>query len=423
MNVHAEVVDTSMAYKETVDSTGIVYPKGTIKVRLDNGGNNSGQPTEAYATPLNANDFEIPITGEHVLLTTANTSDTNIDRIRTGYFYSKPINAVNNLNVNVLTGFYNTKAVKSGDQTLQNGIRNTDQSTSIFQSPKLYTFGTSNLSFLQPFEGDRIIQSRFGSAIRFSSTVKGDTSIYNNRPPWDGSAANSPLIVIANGISSLTKNSSQYAIENINDDNSSIYITSEQQVDLKPSQVINETISTIGSYSNSQVIINADRLVFNSKSNSIVLSASETIAMSTPDWKLDMNKFFNLMYQFVDEVTKIANQQETIATGVGPTGLSTNVAKFIQIFNDLTAMKSSGGTPIASISTPEIVTPAANLDTQTTLAITDTATLDPTGASTVTTSQTPITQTTPVSTAAESSYQGIGNSVDTASNDSFDTLE
>ena len=145
--------------------------------------------------------------------------------------------------------------------------------------------------------------------------------------------------------------------------------------------------------------------------------------MSTPDWKLDMNKFFNLMYQFVDEVTKIANQQETIATGVGPTGLSTNVAKFIQIFNDLTAMKSSGGTPIASISTPEIVTSTANLDTQTTLAITDTATSDPTGASTVTTSQTPITQTTPVSTAAESSYQDIGNSVDTAADDSFDTLE
>lgn len=423
MNVHAEVVDTSMAYKETVDSTGIVYPKGTIKVRLDNGGNNSGQPTEIYATPLNANDFEIPITGEHVLLTTANTSDTNIDRIRTGYFYSKSINAVNNLNVNVLTGFYNTKAVKSGDQTLQNGIRNTDQSTSIFQSPKLYTFGTSNLSFLQPFEGDRIMQSRFGSAIRFSSTVKGDTSIYNSRPSWDGNAANSPLIVISNGISSLAKNSTQYAIENINDDNSSIYITSEQQVDLKPSQTINETISTISSYSNSQVIINADRLVFNAKSNSIVLAASQTIAMSTPDWKLDMNKFFNLVYQFIEEVTKITNQQETIATGVGPTGLSTNVAKFIQIFNELTAMKSAGGTPIASISTPEIVTPTTNLDAQTTTPATDTATSDPTGGSTVTTSQTPITQTTPNSTASESSYQGISDSVDDTIDSSTEILE
>jgi hypothetical protein len=158
------------------------------------------------------------------------------------------------------------------------------------------------------------------------------------------------LVIISSGITDITSDPTKYAIEEINADKSSIYLTSDQNIKLLPAQKLNAVITDVADYTNSQVIINADRLIFNSKSDSIVLASFKTVAVSTPDWKIDMNNFFNLMFEFVDEIRKLANKEETIATGVGPTGLFTNVAKLTEIYNKINDMKS---TPSAAATAPK----------------------------------------------------------------------
>jgi hypothetical protein len=133
-----------------------------------------------------------------------------------------------------------------------------------------------------------------------------------------------------------------------------------------------------------------------------------------------MNKFFNLIYQFVEEVTKITNQQETIATGVGPTGLATNVAKFIQILNELTVMKSTGTTTVASITTPEITQVVPNLDTQPAQPATENATS--TGNNTTETVNGTI-DTTTIQTSVDEAYAPINSTDDTIDTNNTNVLD
>jgi hypothetical protein len=123
-----------------------------------------------------------------------------------------------------------------------------------------------------PYSGDVILEGRLGQSIRFSQTIPEST-------PWSGSVQGAPLIVISNGQSSYP-NGFTHISEDINLDDSSIYLTSKQGIPLRESQQFTQTSYTPTSlYDSSQVIINSGRLVFNSKSDSITLTATSTIGI------------------------------------------------------------------------------------------------------------------------------------------------
>jgi hypothetical protein len=63
----AEVIASDISYKQSTDEDGNVYPRGTIKFRTRAGGT-SAMPIEDIACPLNANDFEVPLVGEHIII-------------------------------------------------------------------------------------------------------------------------------------------------------------------------------------------------------------------------------------------------------------------------------------------------------------------------------------------------------------------
>ena len=74
--------------------------------------------------------------------------------------------------------------------------------------------------------------------------------------------------------------------EDINNDKSSIYLTSNQQLPLFPSSVNNSSFSkstpptNVGQYEGNQIILNSGRLVFNAKSDSILALANKSIQLS-----------------------------------------------------------------------------------------------------------------------------------------------
>ena len=122
------------------------------------------------------------------------------------YFYYPPINVWNNSSGNPLPSEPDIQLVNGdlplGEYTTEDKVMNTKN--------------------MLPFEGDMILEGRFGNSIRFgSSTPRGKNNWSENDSEGD------PITIISNG---QTPQGSA-AVEDINGDASSIYLTSNQNID------------------------------------------------------------------------------------------------------------------------------------------------------------------------------------------------
>jgi hypothetical protein len=136
-----------------------------------------------------------------------------------------------------------------------------------------------NIKTLLPFEGDHIIQGRQGAAIRFSSTTK----LYNDLNEWSSiGSEDSPITLITTG---LNFTSQSYYVEQINNDSSSLYLTTTQKIPLQTNRTgtLNPLTNPLNvpDYFNSQIIINSDRVTLNSKKDEVMIFATTNIELNT----------------------------------------------------------------------------------------------------------------------------------------------
>jgi hypothetical protein len=137
-----------------------------------------------------------------------------------------------------------------------------------------------NIRSLLAFEGDHIIQGRQGAGLRFSSTTK----LFNSLNEWSSVGnEDNPITVLTNGFN-FTEDKKFY-VEKINQDASSIYLTSTQKLPLQTDKtgVLNPLTNPLNApdYFNSQVILNADRITLNSKKDEVMLFAKTNIELNT----------------------------------------------------------------------------------------------------------------------------------------------
>ena len=95
--------------------------------------------------------------------------------------------------------------------------------------PKGYSFAEKDIKSLTPFEGDTIIESRFGQSIRFGST----TSVMRKFNHWSTAGNNGdPIMIIRNGQGKVSNPIDKFAttVEDINSDSTSIYLTAGQSI-------------------------------------------------------------------------------------------------------------------------------------------------------------------------------------------------
>lgn len=87
-----------------------------------------------------------------------------------------------------------------------------------------------NVKKLKYFEGDSVLQARFGQSIRFGSTVP----VMKNRNTWSNSGKNGDPITIILNEQGNRPEISQFdtLVEDINRDGSSIYMTSTQEINI-----------------------------------------------------------------------------------------------------------------------------------------------------------------------------------------------
>ena len=142
----------------------------------------------------------------------------------------------------------------------------------------------NNIRNLQPFEGDILLEGRWGNTMRLGSTVSNSTP--SNM--WSNSGVNGePIIILKNGQTNSEADPWIPQVEDINSDMSSIYLTSNQQIPIEGASVDYNSYTSPPEnpniFTGEQVLINSGRLYFNAKKDSILLSANTSINLNTQD--------------------------------------------------------------------------------------------------------------------------------------------
>jgi hypothetical protein len=267
--------ETHPRFKELGEWNGL----GTIEYEDVNNPLPSNIPPTAK--PLLSNNKKFPLINEIVYL--LQQPDTSIFEFSTGNqtYYLDVVSLWNNNHHNAYPSTPNVlppSQQKDYVQTQAGNVRRvTDQSTEIFLGK---TFKErSNIHPLLPFEGDMLYEGRWGNSIRIGSTVK-DTP--NN---WSTTGSNGdPITIIRNGQGRQTEEGWIPTVENINNDDSSVYFTSTQKIPLKASSTIYNSYTTAPTapdqYAGKQVILNSGRLVFNTTQDHLLLSSAQTIGFN-----------------------------------------------------------------------------------------------------------------------------------------------
>ena len=257
----------------------------------DNNLNNS-----LIAKPLLSNSKNYPLVNEFILLFKLPNNQIFFNESNdTSYFYLNPISIWNNPHINsypnVELSSTTQPSEKKSYQAIEEGQTRKSSNEEVnysYNSPLVGgTFiERSNIHPLLAFAGDVITEGRWGNSVRLGSTAKTDSILYGNNWSSTGEDGN-PITIIRNGQPTDASEEGYLPIvEDINKDLSSIYLTSNQTIPLETTITNNPTISnnqpqSIGSYGGSQVMLNSDRLVFNTKVDSIILNSQSTISLTS----------------------------------------------------------------------------------------------------------------------------------------------
>lgn len=196
--------------------------------------------SRGYAKPLYTNQKLYPLINETIYLILGPTYTIPDNSNNRELYYISSFNAWNSSHINPLP-------ITSNDEITNSSELNNEYGK---------TFNIKdNIRSLISFEGDHILEGRWGNSIRFGSTVTNS----NTQSPWSLSGNNGdPIIIIRNGQTSNESNEGilvDFTLENVNTDPSSIYMTNNQQI---PINVAKKSLATFGLNYNNPPIFGID---------------------------------------------------------------------------------------------------------------------------------------------------------------------
>jgi hypothetical protein len=310
--------------------------------------------TFGYAKPLNSNLKRYPLVNELVYILTFPNTNIGNNPYSVNAYYISTLGLWNHPHHNGYPDTPNqlpTDQQKDYTQTELGSVRRvTDKSTEIFLGKTFVE--RANIHPLLPFEGDVITEGRWGNSIRLGSTVNNSF----NQNNWSTVGNNGdPIVIIRNGQGFQTQEGWVPITENVKNDESSIYLTSTQQV---PIEVSSNSYTSYKSsppslpdkYSKPQIILNSGRLVLNSYEDHILLSSIKSINLNaissvnidTPKTVIQSNKIYlgkneaeeplmlgiqtvNLLKDLVQSLTTFMTITSTATTNVCVPGLPTTL--------------------------------------------------------------------------------------------------
>jgi hypothetical protein len=284
------VLDENHKYYELVGQWNGI---GAIFYEIVNKSGTKSYPN--FALPYDSQLKTYPLINEIVLLISLPNQSMGLVSSNESYFYMSPLGIWNHPHhdayPNVLDGINDEEQTRDYPTTTSGSVRRvTDGSTEIdlnSSNPSQNTFVEKvNIHPLMPFMGDSLLEGRHGQSLRFGSTAKSNSEKKNN---WSDSGTNGdPITILRNGQPSKVSDEGWIPItENINNDLSSIYLTSTQKIPYNLSKEekekwINPPIFP-GQYILPQILLNASQISINSKEDSILLSSKKSIGLTCWD--------------------------------------------------------------------------------------------------------------------------------------------
>jgi len=187
--------------------------------------NVEGSISPAY--PIFSSFRQYPMAAEIVFIIPGPSQGLNDSRERQKLYYFPPYSLWNSVNHNAFPNLQEyADYLKEFYANAPNGfdaqVPNLPIGNTFIENP--------NVRSLSPFEGDTIVESRFGQSIRFGSTNLRSKTLNT----WSKSGEpGKPITIIRNGQGPQSNNDKfELTVENINKDNSSIWLTSGQQIDI-----------------------------------------------------------------------------------------------------------------------------------------------------------------------------------------------
>ena len=219
------------------------------------------------AKPLYYNISHYPVANEivHIVGAPSRTYNENAD---TNTYYLPPISLHKSANNN----------------SLPNAL---DKNNNFKQGE--YFKEKSNINPLQPYEGDIMIEGRYGNSIRFGSTIDNTRVVNPNRWSNEGEIGD-PITIIRNGQAEDTSiEGFQHITENVNEDNSSIYLCSNQQLSgFRPASLHQESFGgNLELSSEEEIIRNNDNLEENPQEDIIMTTPNNLVASELQDTELN----------------------------------------------------------------------------------------------------------------------------------------
>ena len=311
------------------DDVNKVY---SVKVLLDTSNN-----TLVEVFPADVNIKRVPILGEQIIVVTSQTADSKSKPKQKRKYYLHIVPVQSNVHNNSLPTANSTQTSNAGSDygDTSAGNPNTSNNNSEVDLGKGFVERT-DVGSLQPFIGDVLIEGRFGHSLRFGySPTDSDTT---QTPSWQSSKVEDPITILSNG-RKQGGSYNKFIIENVDDDLSSVYLTSSQKIKIKTSQTnLGMGVDAQSQFDKPSVIITSDRVLLNSKNDYVILSGDKGVNIATPAWAMDMDKMFTILEGLIQQLADLTSGTATFATGVGPTGPATNVAQVQQLLTELKQM-------------------------------------------------------------------------------------
>ncbi len=341
-----QVVETleHYTYKKFQDPESdppVDLPPMSIRIRLR--GKFAGGASEAWAIPADPTQINVPLYGEQVLVYSA--IDGLAEKTKQQRFYYACLVNAHGIVNNTIMPFIQDARVSERSYS-SDGISKVSPGA----EPKQVSFEEKAILPIQPFQGDIIRASRWGSIFRFGAThVKLDD--YKEKPFWKGEKMGDPCIFLTTEVKGLTEGYSgggtydpYYKIEEPDDDKSFIYLTTKQKIErftlAQEGIGVDPEPEKLKDYKESQVIIGSERIIFNAKKHSIILVSAKDIKFCIPDWQIDANRYFTKIIEpWLQICVDLAAGDSRYATPAGPTGASDVLPKLQEIQKLLEEMK------------------------------------------------------------------------------------
>jgi hypothetical protein len=309
----ARVIDINLNNNsEIFNSSGGWAGIGSIKfqqLEVSVNPSSKNQENTTFAKPFTGQLKNFPLVNELVLIFRGpSTEQTQITNTK-NFYYINTVALWGNQHTNAYPDSYftNTDLAPSMNKsnteiTAGSTQKRTEQTTTIpLNGNSGGTFiEKGNIHPVLPYAGDHIFEGRFGNSIRLGNTSK-TGGLQNN---WSSTGDDgSPITILKNGQPS---NSSEQGyvpiVEDINEDPSSIYLTSTQKIPIEVAtstqstgeaatipfnNLVSKTPISPTSYNAPQVVLNSGRLLFNTTTDSIIFSSQKSfVAESREDMGL-----------------------------------------------------------------------------------------------------------------------------------------